>query len=386
MLSTMPLSGTTIVEIGHSVAAPYAGMILGELGATVIKVENPQTGGDYARGWGPPFTDDTATAFNAINRSKKSIALDLADAGDRDALRHIIIERADAVIHNFKFGAMDRLGLGSDALIAQKPSLVYCNLGAFGAEGPDRARPGYDPLIQAVSGLMSIQGNPGGDPSRIGVSIIDMSAGLWSVIGILAALQEVGRTGKGGVVDTSLYESALAWMAVPIASYLASGELPQKIGSATAHIVPYQAFRTEDGYLMVAAGNDALFQRAVCAIGLADLAEDDRFTTNADRVVHREQLVPLLEARFLEHPSAVWAERLDAVGIPNGPVRTIDEVVSHAQTAALNILQSPPGSSERLVGLPLSFDGHRPAYLHPAPRLGAHNGELGSIVSASASA
>jgi crotonobetainyl-CoA:carnitine CoA-transferase CaiB-like acyl-CoA transferase len=378
MLSATPLSGTTIVEIGHSVAAPYAGMILGELGATVIKIENPQTGGDYARGWGPPFTGDTATAFNAINRAKRSVALDLALDADRDALRRLILDRADAVIHNFKFGAMERLGLGGEALVAEKPGLVYCNLGAFGADGPDRARPGYDPLIQAASGLMSIQGEPGSDPCRIGISIIDMSAGLWSVIGILAALREAARTGRGGVVDTSLYESALAWMAVPIASYLASGALPRKSGSGTAHIVPYQAFRTGDGFLMVSAGNDALFRRMAAAMGLDALAENARFRTNADRVIHRDALVPLLQARFLEEPSAFWSARLDEAGVPNGPVRTIDEVVSDTQTTALGILQAAPDGGERLIGLPLSFDGHRPPYRRPAPRLGADNAILGT--------
>jgi crotonobetainyl-CoA:carnitine CoA-transferase CaiB-like acyl-CoA transferase len=376
MSSTRPLSGLTVIEIGHSVAAPYAGMILGELGAEVIKVENPK-GGDPCRGWGPPFTGDTATAFHAFNRAKRGVTIDLADPAQIDKLRALIRDRADVLIHNLKHGALDRYGLSAEALTAEKPSLVWCNLGAFGATGPLRDRPGYDPMMQAYGGLMSLLGEDGRPPVRVGVSIIDIATGMWSVIGILAALQERQRTGRGGIVDTSLYETTLAWMTLPISAYLANGEIPTRHGSGIEQIVPYQAFETADGFMMVAAGNDNLFRRLCAAIGRSGLAEEARFRSNAERVVNRRELVPILTDIFRTAPMAVWAERLDPAGIPNSPIQTLDRVVSDAQTAALGMIQQWAGSPElSLVGMPLSFDGARPAFAKTAPRLGEDNAEI----------
>jgi crotonobetainyl-CoA:carnitine CoA-transferase CaiB-like acyl-CoA transferase len=376
MSSPHPLSGLTVVEIGHSVAAPYAGMILGELGAEVIKVENPK-GGDACRGWGPPFTDGTATAFHAFNRAKRGTTIDLADPAEVDKLRALIRDRADVLIHNLKHGTLDRCGLSADALLAEKPDLVYCNLGAFGSTGPLRDRPGYDPMMQAYGGLMSLLGEDGRPPVRVGVSIIDIATGMWSVIGILAALQERRHTGRGGVVDTSLYETTLAWMMLPISAYLANGEIPSRHGSGIEQIVPYQAFETANGFMMVAAGNDNLFRRLCAALDRPGLAEDPRFRTNSDRVVNRRLLVPILADIFAAAPATVWVARLDAAGIPNSPIQTLDQVVADAQTAALGIIQQGPGNSAlSLVGLPLSFDGARPPFAKPAPRLGEDNPEI----------
>jgi len=375
MSSTRPLSGLTVIEIGHSVAAPYAGMILGELGAEVIKVENPK-GGDPCRGWGPPFTGDTATTFHAFNRAKRGITIDLADPAEVDRLRALIRDRADVLIHNLKHGTLDRYGLSAELLTTEKPSLVWCNLGAFGSTGPLRDRPGYDPMMQAYGGLMSLLGEDGRPPVRVGVSIIDIATGMWSVIGILAALQERRRTGRGGVVDTSLFETTLAWMTLPISAYLANGEIPTRHGSGIEQIVPYQAFETADGFMMVAAGNDNLFLRLCAAISRPGLADEPRFRSNAERVVNRRELVPILSDLFRTAPMAVWAERLDLAGIPNSPIQTLDKVVSDPQTAALGIIQQWAGSpSLSLVGLPVSFDGVRPAFAKPAPRLGEDNAE-----------
>ena len=376
MSSTHPLSGLTVIEIGHSVAAPYAGMILGELGAQVIKVENPK-GGDPCRGWGPPFTGDTATTFHAFNRAKRGITIDLADPPQVEKLRALIQDRADVLIHNLKYGTLDRYGLSAEVLTAEKPSLIWCNLGAFGATGPLRDRPGYDPMMQAYGGLMSLLGEDGRPPVRVGVSIIDIATGMWSVIGILAALQERQRTGRGGIVDTSLYETTLAWMTLPISAYLANGEIPTRHGSGIEQIVPYQAFETADGFMMVAAGNDNLFRRLCAAIERPGLAEEARFRTNAERVVNRGELVPILTDIFRTAPMAVWAERLDMAGIPNSPIQTLDKVVSDAQTAALGIIQQWAGTPElSLVGMPLSFDGVRPTFAKTAPRLGEDNAEI----------
>jgi crotonobetainyl-CoA:carnitine CoA-transferase CaiB-like acyl-CoA transferase len=375
MSSATPLSGLVVIEIGHSVAAPYAGMILGELGAEVIKVENPRTG-DAARGWGPPFAAGAATCFHAVNRAKSGIAVDLAEPGDVGKLKRLIIDRADVMVHNLKFGALDRYGLSAAALLAEKPSLVYCNLGAFGAVGPMRERPGYDPLMQAYGGLMSLMGEDGRPPVRVGVSIVDLATGMWAVIGILSALAERQHTGRGGVIDTSLFESALAWMTIPIAAYLVDRKIPTRQGSGVEMIVPYQAFATADGYLMVAAGNDNLFRRLCGVIARPELAEDPRFRTNQDRVVNRPALIAILDDVFASGPLAVWQERLDAVGIPNGPMQTVDQVVGDAQTAALGIIQrlsvkdSSPAPPLSLVGLPLSFDGVRPPFVKAPPALG----------------
>jgi crotonobetainyl-CoA:carnitine CoA-transferase CaiB-like acyl-CoA transferase len=372
MSSVRPLAGLVVIEIGHSIAAPYAGMILGELGAEVIKVENPE-GGDACRGWGPPFLEGAATCFHAVNRAKAGITIDLADEQDAARLRALIIERADVVIHNLKHGALDRYGLGAAELVAAKPSLVCCNLGAFGATGPLRERPGYDPMMQAYSGLMSLLGEDGRPPVRVPASIVDMGAGMWSVIGILAALQERGRTGKGGIVETSLYETGLAWMSIYLAGFLANREIPARHGSGVDMIVPYQAFAAADGYMMVAAGNDNLFRRLCAVLDRAGLAEDPRFRGNKDRVVHRAELVPILADIFVTRKRAEWAELLEAAGIPNGPINTLEQVIADAQTEALGIIQRRAGSELGLVGLPLSFDGIRPPFAKAAPGLGEDN-------------
>jgi crotonobetainyl-CoA:carnitine CoA-transferase CaiB-like acyl-CoA transferase len=372
MSSPKPLTGLVVIEIGHSIAAPYAGMIFGELGAEVIKVENPK-GGDAARGWGPPFLEGAATCFHAVNRAVSSITIDLADPDDAARLRALILERADVVLHNLKFGALDRYGLGASDLTAAKPSLVFCNLGAFGAVGPLRDKPGYDPMMQAYSGLMSLLGEDGRPPVRVPASIVDMGAGMWAVIGILSALQERGRTGKGGIVDTSLYETGLAWMSIYLAGFMANRELPARHGSGVDMIVPYQAFAAADGYMMVAAGNDNLFRKLCAVIERPGLADDPLFRTNKDRVVHRAELIAILADLFVARPRAEWAKLLDAAGLPNGPINTLDQVVADAQTQALGIIQNKPGSELGVVGLPLSFDGVRPAFAKAAPALGEDN-------------
>jgi crotonobetainyl-CoA:carnitine CoA-transferase CaiB-like acyl-CoA transferase len=372
MSSPHPLSGLVVVEIGHSIAAPYAGMILGELGAEVIKVENPKSG-DACRGWGPPFAEGAATCFHAVNRGKKGITIDLADPNEAAQLKALILGRADVVIHNLKFGALDKYGLGAAALTAEKPRLVFCNLGAFGNTGPLRDRPGYDPMMQAYSGLMSLLGEDGRPPVRVTASIVDMGSAMWAVIGILSALRERDASGKGGVVDTSLYETSLAWMNIMLAGYLANGELPARHGSGVDMIVPYQAFAARDGFMMVAAGNDNLFRRLAAVVGRPSLAEDARFRTNGDRVVNRPTLIPILADIFAAEPRAHWAKLLEEAGIPNGPINTMDQVVGDAQTLALGQIQRQPGSDLALVGMPLSFDGTRPPFAKRAPSLGEDN-------------
>jgi len=373
MPSAKPLAGITVVEIGHSVAAPYAGLILSELGADVIKVENPK-GGDYARGWGPPFWNGTASAFHGLNRGKSGITVNFSDSEEAGRLRRLIIDRADAVIQNLRGGVMQGYGLGAAELTAAKPSLIYCDLGAFGEGGPMALKPGYDPLMQAFAGIMSVTGE-GGDrpPIRVGVSIVDMGSGMWATIGILAALFERTRTGRGGAVATSLYETALAWMTVPLAGYAANGEVRRPHGSGTAEIAPYQCFPTRRGWLMIAAGNDNLYRRLCATLGRPDLGEDTRFLTNGDRVVNRGVLVPMIEEITRTWDIEELRAALDKAGIPNAPLQNVAQVTDHPQTHAVGILQGGPEGALPTVGLPLAFDGERSSYERAAPELGEHN-------------
>jgi len=282
----------------------------------------------------------------------------------------------DSLIQDLRHGAMEKLALSAPVLLADKPALFFCKVGAYGEAGPQRDKPGYDPLMQASGGLMSTRGEEGQPTVRVTVSIMDMGTGLWAAIGLLAALQERNRTGVGGVVDASLYETALAWMTVPIAAYLCSGEMQQKTGSANAQIVPYQAFEASDGYIMVAAGNDNLFTRLVTAVGQPELAHDERFLKNADRVVNREALVSILAAQFKRQSVKVWNQKLDEVGVPSGPINDVEQVVAHPQTEALGMIQASPDKEFSVTGLPLSFDGQRPAFEVKAPELGQHNDEI----------
>ncbi len=375
LTSSTPLSGIVVVEIGHSVAAPFAGLVLGQLGAEVIKVEAPGHG-DHARSWGPPLAGGAAAVFHAMNREKLGVALDLREASGREALTRLISERADVVVQNLRSDSIEALGLGAVALTRRNPRLVYCNLSAFGRTGPLGAKPGYDPLMQAYGGLMSVTGEAAGPAVRVGVSIVDVGTGMWSVIGILAALLERARTGRGGIVDTSLYETALAWMGAHIAEYSAGGTDSRRYGSGAPQIAPYEMFETADSHLMVAAGNDALFDKLSAAVGHPQWSEDERFRTNRVRVSNRSVLSGMLGDLFRAQPTTYWRERLDAAGVPNAPLQTIAEVVRDTQTAALDILQPIPDARITAVGLPIRFDGARPKLRRGAPRLGEHTSEL----------
>ena len=312
----LPLSGITVVEIGHSVAGPFAGQVLGDLGARVVKVENPLSGDD-ARAWGPPFWHGSSATFQSLNRNKLSVAVDLKDPAECARLREFILREADVVIQNMRPGLVERYGIDG-RLRERSPRIVYCNLGAFGTDGPLADRPGYDPLMQAFGGIMSITGEAGRPPVRVGPSIVDIGGGMWSVIGILAALQTRNRTGEGCVVDTSLFETSLAWMTVPVALQMASGRDPGRTGSEAAMIVPYKAYRAADKYLIIAAGNDALFRRLTDAVGRPEWSKDARFVDNASRVAHRDALNAMIDELVLQQPAGHWLALLDAAGVAYG--------------------------------------------------------------------
>src|SRR5215212_2607550 len=371
-MNGLPLSGTTVVEFCHSVAGPYATSILADLCADVVKVENPGKG-DYARDWGPPFAHGPAKLFHVLNHNKRGLALDLRDGVTAARLKTFILEHADVVLQNMRPGAIDKLGLGAKSLRGEKPALIYCDLGAYGRTGPLRERPGYDPLMQAHGGIMSVTGVDGGEPVRVGVSIVDQGAGMWAAMGILAALNRRHVTGAGCHVTTSLFETAIGWMAPHIGGYLSGGAMRRPLGSGVTEIVPHQAFPTADGYIMVAAGNDNLF-RALCgAIERTELARDERFATNSKRVESRHTLIPILEDVFRTRPRTEWQAKLDGVGVPAAPIENVAQVVASKQTEALGILQKASDLDLTLVGLPIEFDGKRPAYRSSAPTLGQHN-------------
>ncbi|MBR0644033.1 CaiB/BaiF CoA transferase family protein [Plastoroseomonas hellenica] len=375
MPDPLPLAGRFAVEIGHSLAGPFCGAILADLGATVLKVESAGKG-DHARDWGPPFIEGAAALFHAVNRGKLSVTADLRDPATAEALRWIILERADILLQNLKVGTLEEAGLGAEGLLAAKPSLVICNIGAFGRNGPKRSAPGYDPLIQAASGLMSMNGHPGAPPARLPVAVNDVGTGIWGALGILAALLRCTTTGRGGVVDVSLYETALNWMGVPIADHLASGALPKRYGSGVGNIVPYQVFDCADGELLIAAGNDLLFGKLCGVLGLDALATDPRFATNGGRVENRDALIPALMEATRGWPVAMLTAALEKARIPCGPVQDVATALADPQTEALGIIAATPGDGVRTVALPLSFDGSRPPLSGRAPRLGEHQSIL----------
>ncbi len=368
--SVLPFADLVVVELGSSVAAPFAGQILGELGAEVIKIEKAE--GDDARKWGPPFRDGASTYFQALNRNKASLVCDLRSQRDRDSLLALVRDRADVVIQNLRPGQTESLGLDGDSLVELKPSLIYCNLGAFGRVGPMKDRPGYDPLMQAFGGVMSTTGEPGRPSVRVGASIVDMGTGMWAVIGILTALRERQSTGKGCVVDVSLFETAASWMSLLASQYLGAGVVPGKQGSGAAGIVPYKSYATRDGEIVVAAGSDGLFRRLASAVGHPEWASDRRFVDNPARVVNQVELYAMLDGILLAHETSHWVELFEAAGIPCSPVQDVAQMLAHPQTDALGIVQAVPGTSMRVIGLPVSFDGRRPAPRFGPPKLGEH--------------
>ncbi|KWE99387.1 CaiB/BaiF CoA transferase family protein [Burkholderia pseudomultivorans] len=378
MLRDLPLSGVVVVELSDSASAPFAGKILASLGAEVWKIERPT--GDSARGWGPSEWKGSGAAYHALNRGKRSVCIDIKDREQLATLHRLIAEHADVFIHNLRPGSSAQYGLDADSLRVTKPELVYCEIGAFGHLGPLNTLPGYDPLMQAFSGIMSITGEEGQAPVRAGVSIVDFGSGLWAVIGILSALYRRQIKHCGATVNGSLLETAIGWMTVAIANYSADGDTGGRHGSGVAFIVPHRAYATADGYLIVSAANDALFAKLCAALERPEWARDERFATNAARLRNRAEIDRLIGGQLATESRATWQARLQAAGIPVAPIQTTAEVVAHAQTHALGIIEKPSDDEIGLVGLPLSFDGKRPPPLHAAHDIGADNASLDALL------
>jgi crotonobetainyl-CoA:carnitine CoA-transferase CaiB-like acyl-CoA transferase len=368
------LAGIKVVELGQVLAGPFAGAIFADLSAEVWKVEKPN-GGDDARQMGPAFRHGDALNFHEFNRGKRSVALDLKTPGGVAAL-HALLEDADILVHNLRPGVAEALGIGPEPVTARHPRLIYCAMGAFGHQGPLAQRPGYEPLFQAFCGLSSITGEPDGPPVRMGASVVDQGTGMWTVIGALAALQQRHATGRGCVVNTSLFETALMWAGQKISAYVNMGKLPERHASGHPNFVPYQAFETADGPLLICCGNDRLFRKLAVQLGQPDWPEDPRFATNRQRLANQDALLPQIAALLRDRPRAALAEALVAAGVPCAPVNTIPEVLAEPQAAAMQMLQPVPGEDFSLVAMPLSFDGARPRIRHGAPRLGDNTSDL----------
>jgi crotonobetainyl-CoA:carnitine CoA-transferase CaiB-like acyl-CoA transferase len=375
----LPLQGVKVLEIGQNLAGPYASEILGMLGAEVVKIERPE--GDDARGWGPPFHAGIATSFHAVNRNKRSVVLDLRDKAALAWLRDFMTTQ-DVFIQNMRPGSLEAFGLGAEALRALNPRLIYCSLHAFGAKGPLAMRPGYEPIMQAFAGMFSVNGSADAPPARVGMQVLDLGTGVWAALGCLAALQSRHHTGAGCIVDTSLFETGLGWMAQHFAGFNESGRQPPRHRSGNPKLIVFQAFDTADGEIVVAAANDRLFAKFAVALGHPEWASDPRFRTNADRIAHREILLPLLEAAMLTRSSEDWSEALEAAGIPCSPIHDLAAVKAHPQTQALGIMQPMPGYALEGVALPVSFNGDRPPIRTGAPALGEANAELGAPIPA----
>jgi crotonobetainyl-CoA:carnitine CoA-transferase CaiB-like acyl-CoA transferase len=370
-----PLASYCVVDLTRVLAGPYCTMQLGDLGARVIKVEPPD--GDDTRAWGP-FAGGESTYFMSINRNKRSITLDLKQEAGKQILWRLL-ERADVVVENFRPGTMERLGFGFAAVSARLPRLVCCSISGFGQSGPDRDLPGYDVLIQGEAGLMSLTGEEGGPPYKLGVSIADLSAGMAAVEGILAALLARERSGSGQLVDISMLEVAASLLTFQAGSYFASGRVPRRLGNSHPSIVPYAPFPCADGTLIVAAGNDGLFARLCQALGQPALARDPRFATAAARVEHRDELDPLIAAALAARPRAEWIALLRQAGVPCGAVRDVAEVAGSAQLAArgaLLELAHPRAGALRMFGSPLRLGAAAQQAALPPPTIGQHSEEI----------
>ncbi len=378
---TLPLEGVRVIEVGQALAGPLAGVLLADMGADVIKIEKPD-GGDDARIWGPPFGPDGVTSlyFYSQNRNKRSVALDLKSAADVEKLNKLC-ETADILIQNLRPGVVDDIGIGPEAMLKRHPRLIYCSIWAFGYEGPLKMKPGFDPLLQAYGGMMSVTGRPEDPPTFCGASINDKATGMFCTIGALAALRMRDKTGKGCLVDTSLFDSAVHWVEGQVNGYLANGVVPQRHGTGGSVIVPYQTFDTADRPLCLAPGNDRLWARCAQVLGRPDWATDPRYAKSAARVANKTELLPMIAAAMLTRTRAEWIEAFEKAGVPCSPVNDIGELANTEQLAAADLVYQLPArageaQSPRVVGLPISFDRKRPRSALPAPKLGEHTDEV----------
>lgn len=374
------LQGIRVLDLSRVLAGPWAGQLLGDYGADVVKVERVG-GGDDTRGWGPPWLGTEAAYFLSTNRNKRSMTLDLATDGGRRTARELALE-ADVIIENFRVGTMQRFGLAPEDLLRDNPGLIVCSISAFGQSGSRAEEPGYDAMIQAGGGLMSITGSPaedGGGPQKVGVAIADIMAGMYSVSAILAALHARSSTGKGQHIDVPLYDTQVAWLANQNMNYLVGGVIPGRLGTAHPNLVPYQAFPTSDGDIMLAIGNDGQFRRCMAVLGDEALAHDDRFATNAARVTHRQELVERVAAMLRSQTTRFWLEAFGAAKVPAGPINDLGEVLGNAyarERLLVRSIENGAGETVPFVANPVRFGATPVGYDRAPPLLGEHTEEV----------
>ena len=371
------LAGIRVLDLTRVLAGPYCTMFLGDLGAEVVKVEQPGVGDD-TRGWGPPFAGGESAYFLCTNRNKKSLTVDLKSV-EGIALIRQLAERADVLIENFRPGAMDRLGLGEKELRGANPKLIYASLSGFGADGPMADTPGYDLIVQAWGGLMSITGTPESGPLKVGVAIIDLVAGLMLGKSIVAALYAREKIGVGQKIDTSLLEAEVATLINAGSNYLVAGKVPGRWGNAHPTIVPYQSFQTADSFLVLGAASESIWQRLCPALNRADLTDDPRFAKNANRVENRKELIAILSGIFMTRTTADWVAALNQADVPCAPVQTIDQVFAAPQVLHRNMVvevDHPTAGKLRLAGIPVKFSATPASVRLPPPLLGEHNDDV----------
>ena len=371
-----PLEGVTVLDCTQVMAGPFCTLLLADMGADVIKVEEP--GGDDARRMGPPFVNGESAAFLGINRNKRSVVLDLGRSPDRDVFR-TLAARADVVAENFRPGAMDRLGLGPEALRNGHPELIYVSVSGFGRTGPYRRRPGYDLIAQGMSGMMSVTGHPGSPPVKTSVPIADLSAGLFAAHGTLCAYVHRLKTGEGQTVDASLLESAIALTVWEAAELWGGGGVPGPKGSAHRLVAPYQAVESADGHFNLGVANQATYERLCAALGRSDLLADERFATNPDRIAHREELAEAIQTTTRTRTAAEWLAVLEDAGVPAGPILTMDEVFADEHVLARGMVQEldhPLAGTIKHLGVPVKLSATPGRVRTPAPTLGQHTAEV----------
>jgi len=373
----MPLDGIKVLDLTSVLAGPLCTMMLGDAGAEVIKVEPP--GGDPSRRMGPPFWGGEGTEFLALNRNKRSIALNLKDPDDRTTFLRLC-ESADVLVENYRTGVPDRLGISYRDVSAVNERLVYCSISGFGRTGPRRDEAAYDAIMQAFVGMMASTGTPGSEPVRAGLSVCDIGAAMYANQAILLALMARQATGRGQYVEASLFESQVAWLLYRAVGYFATGVSPAgKYGAGAPHVVPYDAYPTADGYIIVGALNDGLFVKMMRTIGLPELSEDKRFATNPERVAHRAELTELLRSRFASLPTAEWVEVLRSGGIPHSPVNTVEDVLNDPQTLARDMIATVPHpviGELKVPGIPIKFSETPGSIRLPPPLLDEHRNEI----------
>lgn len=365
------LAGIKVLDLSRVLAGPWAGQLLADYGAQVLKIERPGAGDD-TRTWGPPWwgegQDRVAAYFLCANRGKRSVAIDIASPEGAQTVRELARE-ADVVIENYKVGQLEKYGLDAASLQALNPGLVYCSITGYGQNGPMAHKAGYDFAIQAEAGLMSITGEKGGEPQKVGVAVVDLMTGVYATSAILAALHERARTGRGRMIDASLFDVQVAMLANQASNQMVSGKAPSRMGNAHPNIVPYQVFPTRDGHMVLAIGNDGQFQRFCEVAGHAEVARDARFATNPARVQHRSELVPVLTAWALEKTTGEWVALLEHAAVPCSPILDIGQVMAHPHVAARGMKLEAPGQPP-MVATPMCFDGQRPRAPLAPPKLG----------------